>query len=111
LLELVTDLFFRQHLIPLVQQGTPEFQPLPKLTQETYVDYFVRMVDIERSVSRLPSAGAVAHAAAILTAYSTESSYPLLSGIAQFFQKCGKPEGYESLLREACRVAKAKQDA
>lgn len=106
ILEPLTDRFFRHHLIPMLQQKNPDFAVLPKLTSQTYVDYFVKISDIVRHSRGTAEEAAVQQVSGILMAYSTESSHPLIQGIVDFFRLSRNQAGYEDLLIEACRIAK-----
>jgi len=106
ILEPLTDRFFRRHLIPGLQRTSPDFPDLPPLSSATYVDYFVKISDIQRQSRGTPEESASQHVSDILMAYSTESSHPLISGIVDFFRLSRNQSGYEDLMIEACRIAK-----
>jgi len=75
---------------------------LRPLSQETFVDYFSAMTDFERHTFRTPLEKACVNVQAVLTGYSTETSFPVCDGIVNFFQSRNDQLGLFQLIQSLC---------
>ena len=106
-LEILVNDFLRNHLFKdfrRVGKGVlaRELEELPRLTEKTYVDYFVKLTTLERHAFRTPLEKACHDMPQILSGYTTETPFPVCQGIVNYFEKTQNPEGLKTVIKNLC---------
>ena len=109
-LEFLTSEFMRKYLSRSmtnhhIAQGT-NFSALPPLNKDTYVDYFMAITTLDRHTNKTPLQQTTFNIHAVLTGYSTESSYPVCEGIVNFFKDMKDEVSLYLLIKTLCEKIK-----
>lgn len=115
-LEYLASEFFAIYLLPMLKQSSPNSRStqtlsgLPRLTEKTYVDYFVLLTKLDTDrIGFKKLYRATSGVQAILTGFQTLSAYPLCEGIVTFFKETNDPQGLVDLISGLC--ARIKQES
>jgi hypothetical protein len=103
-LEFLLNDFLHNHLFVDLKkvgktQASKELSTLPRLTDKTYVDYFVKLTMLERHTFRTSLEKACHELPEILTGYTTETPFPVCQGIINYFKKTKNSEGLANLIK------------
>jgi hypothetical protein len=103
-LEFLLNDFLHNHLFKDLRrvgktQAAKELLELPRLTEQTYVDYFVKLTTLERHTFRTELEKACYQMPEILAGYTTETPFPVCQGVVNYFKKTQNPEGLSSVIQ------------
>lgn len=103
-LEFLLNDFLHNHLFADLRRvgktsAAKELLGLPRLTEATYVDYFVKLTTLERHTFRTELEKACYQMPEILAGYTTETPFPVCQGIVNYFKKTQNPEGMSAVIR------------
>jgi hypothetical protein len=106
-LAFLTSEFLRKYVANALAQHNVDklaekLRNLRPLSDETYVDYFSALTDFERHTFRTPMERPGVNVTGVLTAYTTETPFPVCDGIVSFFKSRKDDLGLFQLIQSLC---------